>query len=286
MTSEQMDQPQTVIRAITKVAQGMATQDGAGVKLTRILGSPDMPMHDPFLMLDEFRSDQANDYIAGFPDHPHRGFETVTYMQAGRMRHKDNKGHEGVIETGGVQWMTAGRGIVHSEMPEQESGLMSGFQLWINLPAAEKMKAPGYQEFAANEIPTDERDGATIKVIAGRTAGGIAGPIQDISTEPLYFDVTVQAGVRFQEAVAASHQAFIYVYQGDLVAAGTHLSKGDIGLFADGDHIDIQAGPDGAGALLLAGKAIGEPVAWGGPFVMNSKAEVLQAFQDYQTGKF
>ena len=278
---------------MVRTLEGVRTSDGAGVALKRIIGSPELDMLDPFLLLDEFRSDQPGDYIAGFPDHPHRGFETVTYLLAGRMRHEDNQGHAGVIEAGGIQWMTAGRGIVHSEMPEQEDGLLWGFQLWVNLPADEKRVAPGYQEFPAAAIPTEERDaGAVVRVIAGETAEGTAGPVTGVSTQPLYLDVTLGAGGVLAESLPRSHNAFLYVFDGAVnVIAGqengdAQIEAGNLAVLGAGDRAHIV----GAGAsnrfLLVAGKQLNEPVARAGPFVMNTRQEVMDAFQDFREGRF
>lgn len=280
------------LRSVLRTVEGVRTSDGAGVALTRILGSPELDMLDPFLLLDEFRSDQPGDYIAGFPDHPHRGFETVTYLLAGRMRHGDNQGHAGVIEAGGIQWMTAGRGIVHSEMPEQEDGLLWGFQLWVNLPARDKWAAPGYREFPAAEIPVEERDGLRIRVIAGETAAGTAGVVTDVATRPLYLDVTLAAGAALAEPVAPSHNGFLYVFEGSVQVLG---SAGDDGGTVEAGHLAVL-GPGegvqvvGSGAsnrfLLVAGRQLREPVARAGPFVMNTRQEVMDAFQDYREGRF
>ena len=273
-------------RPIVKITQGRPTSDGAGVKLTRLLGTPDLQVLDPFLMLDKFHSDNPGDYLAGFPPHPHRGFETVTYMVEGRMRHKDNKGHEGVIEPGGVQWMTAARGIVHSEMPEQEDGLMSGFQLWVNLPKAEKMKDPGYQEFDENRVPSDVREGVVAKIVTGRTSAGIEGPVRDVPVEPLYAELRMEPGATFEEPISDAKTAFIAVHTGDVEAGGLKLTEAQLGVFGRGDTIRIKAGPKGARLMLAAGKPIGEPIVWGGPFVMTTEGEVRQAMLDYQQGRF
>ena len=281
---------QTLIREIIGLTPGMPTSDGAGVKMTRIVGSPMLDMVDPFLLLDAFGSDQAGDYIAGFPDHPHRGFETVTYMLAGRMRHKDNAGHEGVIGPGDVQWMTAGRGIVHSEMPEQEEGLMSGFQLWVNLPAADKMREPRYQEIPAAEIPVEALSGGgSAKVIAGTTEAGTVGPISGIATDPLYMDVTLTPGEAFEQSVPASKAGFLYAFDGGGVTVGetaNELPSGHLGLLGEGDRVSVTAGADGGRFLLIAGERLDEPVARAGPFVMNTRAEILQAFEDFRAGRF
>jgi hypothetical protein len=279
-------------RTPTHVTSGTLTSDGAGVRLRRLLGGPGAPAADPFLMLDYFDSPEASDYIAGFPPHPHRGFETVTYMLAGRMRHRDNKGHEGVIETGGVQWMTAGRGIVHSEMPEQESGLMRGFQLWVNLPGRLKMNAPGYQEYGAARFPVEQRAGATVKVIAGATAAGTEGPIRTEATQAHYFDIALDAGATWQEPVAPELNAFVVAYEGTVrvggpAAAGARtLEAPALALLGAGTHVTLSAGDAPARALLIAGRPLREPVAWHGPFVMNTREELIQAFEDFQSGRF
>lgn len=270
---------------------GVHTSDGAGVALKRVLGSPELEMLDPFLLLDEFRSDEPGDYIAGFPDHPHRGFETVTYLLAGRMRHQDNQGHAGVIEAGGIQWMTAGRGIVHSEMPEQEDGLLWGFQLWVNLPASEKRVAPGYQEFPASAIPTENRDGnVIIRVITGTTEQGTTGPVSGVATQPLYLDVAMPAGAAFEEALPHSHNAFLYVFEGALdVAAGegdARVDAGNLAVLGSGERVHIVGGGASNRFLLVAGRQLNEPVARAGPFVMNTRQEVMDAFQDFREGRF
>ena len=264
-------------RKIVKTIKGVAASDGDGVKLTRIIGSPELDMLDPFLMLDSFASDDASSYIGGFPEHPHRGFETVTYMIAGKMRHKDNAGHEGIIETGGVQWMTAGRGILHSEMPEQTEGLLHGFQLWVNLPAKDKMLPPAYQEFGAEDVPIEAFEGGTVRVISGTTEAGTLGAVQNTATQPLYLDVTLD-GV-FKQQIPASHNGFIYVIDGEIAG----VPKGHAGILGEGHEVALH----GAGRfLLIAGARLDEPVARGGPFVMNTREEILQAFDDYRSGRF
>lgn len=279
-------------RAIVSAGRGVPTSDGAGVRMTRIISSPEIGVIDPFLMLDEFRSDQPQDYLAGFPDHPHRGFETVTYMLAGRMRHKDNHGHEGIIDSGGVQWMRAGRGIIHSEMPEQEQGLMWGFQLWVNLPASQKMAPPNYQEFGGHEIPEEQRgEGCTVRVISGTTSLGHAGSVSDIPTAPVYFDIKLLPGAEFSEPLDAQANACVYIYEGDVnvrpqIGGPERLERGMLGKFGPGDGVHIRAGGQGARFLLLAARPLNEPIAWHGPFVMNSRAELMQAFDDYQNGRF
>jgi len=280
-------------RRLTRRVRGMATSDGAGVELTRVIGSPELPLLDPFLMLDVFRSDDPDDYIAGFPPHPHRGFETVTYLLNGRMRHQDNAGHEGVIEPGGVQWMTAGRGIVHSEMPEQQDGLLAGFQLWVNLPAAHKLDAPRYQEFPEAVIPAEQRDGGVrLKVVAGRTGQGTEGPVSQPLTEPRYFDVSLDAGTLFAEDLPADHNAFVFVFQGavtlsDMDDRPVTLGVDELAILSrEPGGVQLQAGDHGARFLLVSGQPLNEPVARGGPFVMNTEAEVRQAFADYREGRF
>lgn len=285
-----ISKPTSRARTVRAVVEGVPASDGAGVKLTRLLGTPRLPMLDPFLMLDLFGTDKPEEYLAGFPDHPHRGFETVTYMLAGRLRHADNHGHGGVIEAGGVQWMTAGRGLIHSEMPEQEEGLMRGFQLWINLPASQKMCEPAYREFPAAAIPVEERpNGVRVTVVAGATALGTAGPIQGGATEPRYFDVTLPPGGRFEEPLPEGLAAVVVVFEGSLKPAGSAFRIGApraVVLEDDGDLVSVEAGPNGARFLLLAGRPLGEPVAWGGPFVMNTREEVMQAFRDMHEGRF
>ena len=277
---------------MVRTFKGVPTSDGAGVALTRIIGSPELDMLDPFLLLDEFRSDEPGDYIAGFPDHPHRGFETVTYLLAGRMRHEDNQGHAGIIEAGGIQWMTAGRGIVHSEMPEQEDGLLWGFQLWVNLPADEKWVAPGYQEYPAAAIPVEERDGGVvIRVIAGETAEGTAGPVTGVSTQPLYLDVTLGDGGVLAEPLALSHNAFLYVFEGAVnVVAGqgdddAKIDTGNLAILGAGKRVHVVGDAASNRFLLVAGKQLNEPVARSGPFVMNTRQEVMDAFQDFREGR-
>src|SRR3989442_13192763 len=232
-------------REVGRVVPGMAASDGAGVKLNRVIGGPDLPQLDPFLLLDEFRSDDAADYLAGFPEHPHRGFETVTYMLAGRMRHRDNQGNTGLLGPGSVQWMTAGRGIVHSEMPEQENGLMQGFQLWVNLPAKDKMTAPRYQDIEPGRIPEVESTGARVRVIAG-SYRDVRGPVQSDATAPLYLDVFLEDG-EFQAAVPAEHNAFVYVYEGSL-----DIGSGPVWPGARGWP---GGGATGPGAARAAGRA-------------------------------
>ncbi|MBM3116736.1 pirin family protein [Jeongeupia naejangsanensis] len=275
-------------RRIARIVRGMATSDGGGVRLNRVIGSQDLPMLDPFLLLDEFRSDNADDYLAGFPEHPHRGFETVTYMLAGQMQHGDNKGNTGNLGPGSVQWMTAGRGIVHSEMPQQENGLLQGFQLWVNLPASDKMTAPRYQEFAASEIPQVALDGGgSVKVIAG-TFGGVTGPVSGVATQPSYYDVILPAGATLDLTMPAEHHAFIYVYQNVLsVVDGPQerpVKQGELAALTQGDTIAVGALEQEVRFIVVAGKPLNETVARYGPFVMNTAEEVQQAFVDFQQG--
>ncbi|HVY81887.1 MAG TPA: pirin family protein [Steroidobacteraceae bacterium] len=282
-------------RAVTRIVRGMATSDGAGVKLTRVIGQPQLQDLDPFLMLDEFGTENPGDYIGGFPSHPHRGFETVTYMLDGRMRHKDNHGHEGVLVPGSVQWMTAGRGIVHSEMPEQQEGRMRGFQLWINLPARDKMTAPKYQEFGPEKIPVAQLGkGVTVKVIAGRV-GDTTGPIAQPATDPTYLDIALEAGAQFTHAVPFEHAAFLYVYEGSVrVGAGETAATIDahqLAVLGNGADVRLEGREPPAGspvsrAILVSGKPLREPVAKYGPFVMNTREELIRAVEDFQSGRF
>ena len=277
-------------RVVSRKVRGRAASDGAGVRLTRVIGGPDLPDLDPFLLLDEFRSDDPGDYLAGFPDHPHRGFETVTYMLAGRMRHGDNKGNSGLLRAGSVQWMTAGRGIVHSEMPEQEDGLMWGFQLWVNLPLEHKMAPPRYQDIAPERIPeVDLGSGARARVIAGRLRDA-EGPVRGVATEPHYFDVALPAGSATDVALPRDLQAFAYVFDGEVrigpVDSATGLSRGELGVLSSGDQLRLAAGPDGGRLLVVAGRPLGEPIVRYGPFVMNTRDQILEAIEDYSQGRF
>jgi redox-sensitive bicupin YhaK (pirin superfamily) len=273
-------------RSLQKVIPSIPASDGAGVKLRRSLGASQLARHDPFLMLDEFYSDDPKDYLAGFPSHPHRGFETVTYMLDGHMQHKDSGGNTGDLGPGDVQWMTAARGIIHSEMPQQSEGRMRGFQLWLNLPAKEKMKPAAYRDIAASEIPVATlRPGVTVKVIAG-TLGETAGPVQGRSTDPRYFDVHLEPRVVFEAPLPAGHNAFLYAYEGEVLVGADRksLPHRAAGLLSDGNSVRIEAGDKGARMLLLAGKPIREPVVQYGPFVMNTREEIEQAIADYQAG--
>jgi hypothetical protein len=274
-------------RRIVWTGAGMPASDGAGVKLSRIIGQPALPDLDPFLMLDEFGSDDPAAYIAGFPSHPHRGFETVTYMLAGRMRHQDSVGNVGLLGPGSVQWMTAGRGIVHSEMPEQAEGLMQGFQLWVNLPAKDKMTAPRYQDIAAERVPTaDLGAGATARVLAGEIAG-VRGPVDPGETQPIFLDIQLEPGAAATIPLPDGHNAFAYVYEGEAQVgeAGERLVKGRIGVLSPGGDL-VLASKAGARLIVVAGKPLREPVAKYGPFVMNTEAELKQAFEDFRAGRF
>jgi redox-sensitive bicupin YhaK (pirin superfamily) len=273
-------------RPVVAAVAGQPTSDGAGVRMTRLLGTQAAQMFDPFLMLDHFNSADASDYMAGFPSHPHRGFETVTYMLEGRMRHKDNQGREGVVGPGGVQWMRAGRGVVHSEMPEQAEGRMRGFQLWINLPGALKMSAPDYQEFDASQIPLETRDGGVqVKVVAGRTAGGVTGPVADGAVDALYFDVSLPKGATFEEPVAADRNVMLALFEGGVRVGDQRVDAVSLIMLGEGDAVRVTAESD-ARFLMIAGRPLKEPVAWSGPFVMNSREEVMAAFDDYRAGRF
>jgi redox-sensitive bicupin YhaK (pirin superfamily) len=276
-------------RELERLVTGQATSDGAGVKLTRVLTQPLQRRLDPFLMLDAFGTDNADDYVGGFPDHPHRGFETVTYMIAGRMRHRDNAGHEGLLQNGGVQWMTAGRGIVHSELPEQQAGRMEGFQLWLNLPADRKLADPWYRDIQSDEIPEfTTGDGTTVRVIAGESHG-VAGAMQREVTQPLYLDVHLVPGARFEQLVPATHNAFVYVYRGEVEVGGAKVGAQRMAILKNGaerDGIVLQAGEAPAKALIIAGRPLNEPIAQYGPFVMNTHEQIFQAVEDYRSGKF
>lgn len=281
-------------RQLQQIYQGLPASDGDGVKLTRIIGQPKLKNLDPFLMLDAFGTDQPMDYIGGFPPHPHRGFETVTYLLAGKMRHRDNQGNEGVIEPGGVQWMTAGRGIVHSEMPEQEEGLLMGFQLWVNLPASAKMTPPAYQEYAPNQVPQELwPSGTKIKVIAGLTDQGTSGIIQNDMVHPTYLDVELQAGEMFTQTLKPFETAFVYLHQGQLTIgdpeqqATAQLEGKQLGLLGPGQQVRIKnTDQQSSRFLLIAGTPLNEPIVQRGPFVMNSEAEIRQAFEDYHNNRF
>jgi len=273
-------------RPLERLVAGQPTSDGAGVRLVRLL-TPDLQRRlDPFLMLDAFGSDRPDDYLAGFPEHPHRGFETVTVMLEGRMRHRDSAGHEGLLTPGGVQWMTAGRGVIHSEMPEQQEGRMEGFQLWLNLPAADKLRPPWYRDFGAEAIPQLERPGLSLRVIAGE-ALGITGAVQRETTAPLLLDLRLEPDASLCLPLPCEHNAFVAVYRGALVVQGRDVPAGRMGILATGpsfDGVAVSAGPQGAQAMLVAGRPLNEPIVQHGPFVMNSREQIVQAVDDYRRG--
>lgn len=274
-------------RGVEKLVQGVQTSDGAGVRLTRVLTQNLQKRLDPFLMLDAFRNDNPDDYIGGFPDHPHRGFETVTYMLAGRMRHHDSAGNEGLLGPMGAQWMTAGSGLIHSELPEQEEGLMEGFQLWVNLPARNKMIAPYYQDIPAEAIPEFTTDsGVRVRVIAG-TSHGLAGAVERPDTEPLYLDIHLPAGSSFSQPVDPGFNAFTYTYRGEVMIGRTTVPDRHMAILANdgGDAVHIEA-REAARMILVAGKPLNEPIAQYGPFVMNTQEEIQQTLQDYKAGHF
>jgi redox-sensitive bicupin YhaK (pirin superfamily) len=275
-------------RSVERLVNGQFVMDGAGVKINRVLTQPLQRRLDPFLMLDAFGSDKPGDYIAGFPEHPHRGFETISYMITGRMRHKDSAGHEGLITNGGVQWMTAGRGVVHSEMPEQNEGLMEGFQLWLNLPAKDKMSKPWYRDIASEEIPrftTD--DGATVKVIAG-SSHGVQGAVTRDGTEPVYLDIELAADASFEQQLPPGHNAFLYVFRGQVTVEGKLVPSARMAILSNAPEAEgVRVKADVASrVLLIAGRPLGEPIAQYGPFVMNTQQELQQAVEDFRSGRF
>lgn len=274
-------------RSIERQVTGIATSDGAGVKLTRVLTGKLQQRLDPFLMLDAFGSDDPDDYIAGFPDHPHRGFETITYMLAGRMRHRDSAGNEGLLENGGVQWMTAGRGVIHSEIPEQEDGVMEGFQLWLNLPSQRKMIEPWYRDIASAEIPEYlTTDGVAVRVIAG-DSNGVPGAVSRELTEPLYLDIHLPAGTTFSTALPVAHNAFIYVYRGAVNVGDTKVGVQRMGILnnaPDADGVTLGAEED-ARLILVAGRPLNEDIVQYGPFVMNTQEQIHDAINDFRSGR-
>lgn len=270
---------------VKNIISAQRTQEGAGVFIWRSLGGQQLPELDPFLLLDSFGTDNPDDYIAGFPDHPHRGFETVTYMIHGQMRHKDSTGGEGLLGPGSVQWMTAGRGIVHSEMPEQKEGKMQGFQLWVNLPAKDKMCPPRYQDIDPEDIPVTTTDnGAVIRVLTG-TANGVTGPVTNISVDPLYIDVALDAGGSHTQPITPGYTAMVYAFEGAVEVGGTNVGVNQLALLNDGDEVTLTS-ENGGRAIVVAGRPIGEPVARYGPFVMNTEGEIRKAINDFQTGNF
>ncbi|MBI3676161.1 MAG: pirin family protein [Proteobacteria bacterium] len=278
--------PATTYRTVVRRVLGLPTQDGAGVKLTRLVGSPQLPDLDPILMLDTFRSDDPKNYSAGFPEHPHRGFETVSYMIKGSIAHLDNHGGRGIVTDGCVQWMTAGSGVAHSEMPAQTDGQMFGFQLWINLPAAEKMRKPWYRDIPASEIPSfDVGSGAKAKLIAGEW-NGVKGPGPERSTQPLLVDVALDGKASVEVPVPQGHAGFVYVFEGSLRVGAETVTENEIGVLSGGASLKVAADGEGARFLVVAGKPIREPIVKYGPFVMNTPDEIRRAIQDYQSGRF
>jgi len=269
-------------RKIQQIIPALPASDGAGVKLLRSLGSADHLRVDPFLMLDAFSSENPDDYVAGFPAHPHRGFETVTYLLDGHMLHEDHLGNRGDLKSGAVQWMTAGRGIIHSEMPQQENGRMRGFQLWLNLPAKEKMKPAGYRDIQPDEIPVVELPGGgRAKIIAGRL-NEMTGAVQGGSTDPIYWDIELKPQEKFETRVPAGHNVYIYPFEGSVEIGDRVLKTHQGGVLGSGDSVEVRAGADGTRFLLLAARPLKEPVVQYGPFVMNTREEIEQAIRDYQ----
>lgn len=280
-----MKPPVQQSRRIERLVVGKETSDGAGVRLTRVLTGDLQRRLDPFLMLDAFGSDDPDDYIAGFPDHPHRGFETITYMLAGRMRHKDSAGHEGLLENGGMQWMTAGRGVIHSEIPQQEEGVMEGFQLWLNLPAKDKMSAPWYRDFTAAELPHVNVGAGGMAIVLAGESHGVTGAVTREATAPLYLDLHLSAGSIFAQPLPADRNAFVYVYRGAVSIAGETVAAGRMAILAnEGDGVTVENAED-ARLILVAGRPLNEPITQYGPFVMNTQEEIQQAVADYRAGR-
>ncbi len=281
-------------RDVIETLSGRPASDGDGVKLTRVFGGAQAERFDPFLMLDEFGSDEAADYVGGFPSHPHRGFETVTYMLDGRMLHEDHLGNRGLLEPGGVQWMTAGRGIIHSEMPQQDSGRMRGFQLWLNLPADEKMQPAAYRDLQPSEVPFVKlASGGTIRAIAGDAViegRSLSGAVTGKTTRPLYLDVLLKPGEQLDLPVGEELTVLLYCYEGTVQVDGstsqTRLQKAQLGRLGSGDAVHLAAGAEGAKLLLIAGKPLREPIVQYGPFVMNRREEIEQALSDFREGRF
>lgn len=270
-------------RTVKQLVQAMEVTEGAGVTVHRTIGTPALRNLDPFLMLDHFGSNNPDEYIAGFPNHPHRGFVTLTYMLAGHMQHKDSMGNQGDLQPGAAQWMKAASGVIHSEMPQQASGLMAGFQLWINLPASEKMSEPAYQEFRAAAIPEIRSDGKTVRLLLGEYEG-LQSPITDPHTQVLYLDVNLSAGQEFIQPLVSNFQGFVYVFEGNAKLAETALPQHSFAVLSEGDELSIASGDQGARFILVAGKTIGEPIVQYGPFVMNTSDEIHQAFEDFRNG--
>ncbi len=283
VTAERVQRP----RGVERLVNGQFVTDGAGVRINRVLTHALQRRLDPFLMLDAFGSDKPGDYIAGFPEHPHRGFETVSYMIAGSMRHRDSAGNEGLITDGGVQWMTAGRGVAHSEMPEQTDGRMEGFQLWLNLPARDKMTQPWYRDIPDADVPRFETDaGARVKAIAG-SSHGVAGAVQRAHTEPLYLDVELPANATFEQPLPPGHNAFIYVFRGQVVADEQNVPQSRMAILKNdpaADGVRIVAA-QASRFILIAGQPLNEPIAQHGPFVMNTQEELFQAVEDFRSGR-
>lgn len=283
-----MNNSQLKTREVKQIINGEKTSDGNGVHLTRYIGGSQLDVLDPFLLMDVFGSDRPADYIGGFPSHPHRGFETVTYMLAGKMKHQDNAGHSGIISAGDIQWMSAGKGIVHSEMPEQENGLLQGIQLWVNLPRAKKMSNPNYQEYRSEQISVETRlNNCSVKVIAGTTQQETMGIIDNSVIQPIYWDILIDNKGSFEEVIPEAHKALVYVIDGEVVLGEneSQLKKGQMAILGEGNMATIKTNL-GARFVLIAGKPIQEPIVKGGPFVMNTREEIHQAFADYQAGKF
>lgn len=271
-------------RRIYQLVPAVEVTEGAGVTVHRTIGTPQLRHLDPFLMLDHFGSDDPNQYVAGFPDHPHRGFITLTYMIDGHMLHEDSMGNRGDLRSGGIQWMKAASGVIHSEMPQQTGGLMRGFQLWINLPAKEKMSDPEYQDFGPDKIPVVEADGRKVKVIAGRY-GDSRGPIHDPNTDALYLDVTLKPGATLSQPIPSEFSAFVYVFEGEAKIGETNLPMHSLTVLADGDSVDIRAGADGARFILVAGRPLKEPIVQYGPFVMTNREDIEHAVNDYNNNR-
>lgn len=278
-----------MIKEVQQITRGTPVSDGAGVKIIRLIGTSKPPLLDPFLMLDYFGSENPNDYIAGFPEHPHRGFETMTYMLSGYMRHEDNQGNLGLLKPGGVQWMTAGKGIVHSEMPEQVSGEMRGFQLWINLPSYAKMSSPSYQDYESEAVPVEKlSDGSQIKVIVGKTNNGTSGPVTNQFVHPLFMDVNLSAGHLWIQTVNPLDNSFIYIIDGSIYIGEQQkeVIQGDLAILTQADTISLQAGSEASRFIVASALPIKEPIARHGPFVMNTQDELIQAFEDFRKGHF